>query len=83
MSSVSAREAREEFSDLLNRAAYARDRIVITRNGKSVAAIISTADLELLEALEDAADLEALRQAREQDDGERVAWEDVKAKHGL
>lgn len=81
MASVSAREAREEFADLLNRAAYARERVVITRNGRPIAAVISTADLKLLEALEDAADAETLRAARQADDGERVSWREVKARH--
>jgi prevent-host-death family protein len=83
MSTIAAREAREEFADLLNRAAYAHERVIITRNGRPVAALISTADLELLEALEDAADRAAMREGREADDGERIPWEQVKARHGL
>lgn len=83
MSTVSAREAREEFSDLLNRASYARERVVITRNGRPVAALISMEDLELLRVLEDASDQAALREARAEDDGERVPWESVNAQHGL
>ena len=46
---ISANEAREQFSDLLNRAAYAGERIVIERRGKVVAAIIGPADLARLD----------------------------------
>ena len=50
-------EAREQLADLVNRVAYRRERITLGRRGKKIAAIVSAEDLELLEALEDAADL--------------------------
>jgi len=54
-----ATEARKAFSDLLNRVIYRQDRIVLTRRGKRIAAVISLEDLEALEALEDRADTKA------------------------
>lgn len=44
--------ARSNFSDLLNEVLVYGERIVLERHGKAVAAIVSVADLERLEALE-------------------------------
>ncbi len=60
---VNASDARHEFADVVNRAAYRGERIVLHRRGKDVAAIISLEDLELLEQLEDEKDLKAARVA--------------------
>ena len=77
-------EARGEFSDLVNRAAYRHERVLLTRHGKPIAAIISTGDLELLEALEDRDDLEAARAAlADPDNHEEIPWEQVKVDLGL
>lgn len=77
-------EARGEFSALVNRAAYRQERVLLTRHGKPIAAIISTEDLELLEALEDKADLEAMDAAlADPDNQEEIPWEQVKADLGL
>jgi prevent-host-death family protein len=59
-------EIRNNLADALNRAAYAGERVVLERRGKPVAAIVSIEDLELLEQLENEADLQALRKARKQ-----------------
>jgi prevent-host-death family protein len=77
MASMGAGEARENFSDTLNRVAYGRERVTITRRGRAVAALISAEDLELLEALEDARDAAELRAAIAGDSGERVPLEQV------
>lgn len=81
---ISAAKAREEFSDLVSRAAYAKERHVVTRRGKAVAAMVPIEDLELLEELEDRIDviegLQALADAQEQ--GTR-RWEEVRAELGL
>ncbi|HRZ10598.1 MAG TPA: type II toxin-antitoxin system prevent-host-death family antitoxin [Gemmatimonadales bacterium] len=44
--------ARSSFSDLLNEVMVYGERIVLERHGKAVAAIVSVADLERLEAME-------------------------------
>ena len=48
-------QARAELADLINRVVYGAERVVVTRHGKPLAALVSAADLALLEAL-DAAD---------------------------
>ena len=69
MTTVTVAGAKSQFSDLLRRAEYGRERFVVERHGKPVAVIVSTDDLKLLEALEEAADVRdaraALREAEE------------------
>ena len=48
MDEVPVTQARAELSDLVNRVVYGGERIVLTRHGKAVAAIVSAADLEQL-----------------------------------
>ena len=45
-------EARENFAELIDRAALSAERIVITRHGEPMAALISLEDLELVEEIE-------------------------------
>ena len=48
---ISVTEARAQLAELVNRAAYGRERVVLTRRGKPVAAIVSAEELELLDRL--------------------------------
>lgn len=50
-------DARKAFADLVNRANYGKERIVITKHGRKVAAVVPVEDLELLERLEDLQDI--------------------------
>lgn len=88
MTTMSTKEARDQLSELINRAAYGKERIVLTRRGKGIAAIIPLEDLMALEQmmrqLEDQADLEAAEEAL--DESKRkgtVPWEKVKEELGL
>jgi len=75
--SVSVSELKNALSEILNRVAFGRERIVVASRGRPKAAVISIEDLELLEDLEDAlAAHEALEAYRA---GETVPWEQVKA----
>ena len=51
MTRVRVSKARDEFPELVNRAAYAGERIVLSRRGKDVAAVVPIKDLRLLERL--------------------------------
>ncbi|MCK8678577.1 type II toxin-antitoxin system Phd/YefM family antitoxin [Streptomyces lichenis] len=44
-------QARAELAELINRVVYAGERVVVTRHGKPLVALVSAADLERLEAL--------------------------------
>lgn len=76
--SVTTREFRDELADVVGRVSYGRERIGITRHGKLAAVVISVADLELLEALEDARDADEFRAAKAADDGGRVALTELR-----
>ncbi|MEU3690742.1 type II toxin-antitoxin system Phd/YefM family antitoxin [Streptomyces narbonensis] len=43
-------QARAELADLINRVVYGGERVVVTRHGKPLVALVSAADLEALEA---------------------------------
>ena len=77
MSSVTASEARSNFSELLSRAGYGEERVVISRSGKPVAVLLSVEDAKLLEELEDRADIQAAEEVLEKDN-QPVAWEEAK-----
>lgn len=79
---VPASKARERFADILNEVSVRGDRIVLERHGKTVAALISVTDLELLEALEDRFDVEEAKAALLESD-ERYSWDDVKKQLGI
>ena len=49
---LSTVEARDSFSRLVDRAALGKDRIVVTRHGEPMVAIVPLEDLELLEQIE-------------------------------
>ena len=78
---ISVLDARKSFSDLLNKTAYGKDRIRISRHDKPIAALVSIRDLELLEALENRADLDLIeRIERDGSPEDYVRWEDVRDK---
>ncbi|MEV5979409.1 type II toxin-antitoxin system Phd/YefM family antitoxin [Streptomyces sp. NPDC052114] len=47
-------QARAELAELINRVVYGGERVVVTRHGKPLVALVSAADLERLEQLADA-----------------------------
>ncbi len=63
MAHVAASKVRQDFADTLNRVAYGKQRVVLERRGKEIAAVIPIEDLRLLEALEDRIDLADARTA--------------------
>ena len=81
---LTAAEARDNFAELLNRVSFRQERILVTRHGKGLVAVISVDDLEQLEALEEMVDAELLRRAREDNENEgTIPWEVVRAECGL
>ena len=82
MSAVTTVEARSQLSEILNRAAYGRERVVLTRRGKPIAAVISIDDLraldQLVERVEDSIDREEADRILSDPDAESLSWEEVK-----
>jgi len=77
VNTVSISRLKNELSEYLNRVAYGGERIIVTSRDRPKAVIISMADLERLEELEDA---QAARDALAAHQvGETVPWEQVKA----
>lgn len=54
---ISTAQARNHFSDVINRAAYGKERIRLTRRGKDIVGIVPVEDVDLLERLEDELDI--------------------------
>ncbi|HVA86851.1 MAG TPA: type II toxin-antitoxin system Phd/YefM family antitoxin [Candidatus Saccharimonadales bacterium] len=82
MTSVGMTEARDELAELVNRATYGGERVIITRRGKPLAAIISAEDLAFFKELEDANDVRAIEAAMAEG-GEPIPLEQVKRELGL
>jgi prevent-host-death family protein len=72
---MSTVDLRRCIGDAVSRVLHTGDRFVLERRGQPVAAIISYADLERLQRLEDERDVELLRLARERSQGTMPASE--------
>jgi prevent-host-death family protein len=81
---VSTVKAREQLSTVINRAAFGKERVILTRRGKEIVAVVPIEDLRFLEELENRIDLEAARAAlAEVKKKGTVSWERIKADLGL
>jgi prevent-host-death family protein len=84
MGQVSTVDARAQFSEIINRAAFGKERVTLTRRGKEIVAVVPIEDVKLLEALEDKVDLEEARAAlAEAKKKGTVSWERIKKELGL
>lgn len=61
-------DAKEQFTDLVNRVAHNKERVILTRRGKEIAVIVPLEDLTFLLESQDKHDLreaiESLKEAR-------------------
>ncbi len=57
MTSVTTVELRDAVSEIMNRAAFGKERFEVTRNGKALVAIVPIEDIRLLEELENKLDV--------------------------
>lgn len=84
MPRISTTQARKDFAAAINRAAYGKERLVLHRRGKDLAAMIPVEDLALLEQLEELVDIEEARAAlADPKNRRRIPWQKVKANLGL
>ena len=58
MSRLSTSEARRGFADVVSRAAFGKERVILTRQGRDLVAVVPVEDLALIEKAEDQADNE-------------------------
>lgn len=84
MTTITTVQARDQFADIVNRTAYGKERVVLTRRGRQLAAIIPIEDLLLLQELENTLDLEqaeaAIAEAKKKG---TTPWEALKEELGL
>lgn len=83
---ITTAAARDSFSEVVNRAAFGKERVVLTRHGKPLAAIVPIEDVEALEAIENAHDLAEVRKALEEwerDGRKTVPLEDILRRYGV
>ena len=81
MNRLNASQARDDFAAVVNRVAFAGERIVIQRRGKDMVALISMEDFAYLMTLEEHEDVVDAKQALREP--KRISWEDAKKKLGL
>jgi prevent-host-death family protein len=74
-------DARKDFADVVSRVGFGRERIVLCRNGKRVAALLPLKDLERLEQIEKEEDLKLARAAIRE--GKYLTSREAKKKLGL
>lgn len=79
---MAVNKVRGALSDTIDRVAFKGERIILQRHGKDEAALISLADLELLEEIEDREDVAAAREALAES-GELRDYADVQKELGL
>ena len=76
--------ARGSFAEIVNRAIYLKERVVVTRHGREVLALVPIEDLRRLEALEEMLDareaMEALVEAKTEG---MVSYEEMKKRLGM
>lgn len=63
MTSFTTMNARKEFAELINRASYGKERILISRRGKNIAAVVPIEDVELLAKIEELQDIQDAEKA--------------------
>ena len=64
MKSISISDARSRLAELVERVAFDKETVEITRRGKVLAVVIPPEERELLDRLEDEADQERLEKSR-------------------
>lgn len=78
MRHISTLEARNHFAEIINKTAYGKERVVLTRRGKDLVALVPLEDMEILEKIEDLYDLkEALAAMEKADPKKRVSLRDL------
>ena len=66
MASITTVVARNDFSSVLNRAAFGKERVILMRRGKAIAVVVPMEDLALLQSLEDKLDSAAVLASRKE-----------------
>ena len=57
LTKISTADARKKFSTIVNRVAFGKESIILTRRGEELAALVTMDELRLLEEIEDRIDI--------------------------
>lgn len=79
---ISTADARKHFADIVNKVAYGKEPVVLTRRGQEIAALVSMDELELLQQIEDYVDIEDAKKALD-DPNENISAKEVWRQLGL
>ena len=84
VTAVTVADARSDLAELLNRVAYGKERLVITRHGRELAAIVPIEDLQLANRLRRfVARKDVARALAELDAGKAPSWDQLRQELGL
>ena len=84
MTSMPVTAAREVLAEIVNRVAYGKERVCLTRHGKDIACLVSVEEAKLLSLIEDRLDLsDAADALRELGERGTVSWDALKNELGL
>jgi len=84
MKEITTAHARKHMSELLNRAAYGKERFVVTRHGKGLVAIVPLEEVTLLDRLRALVPDKTFEAAlAELEDAGTESWGDVRKDLGI
>ena len=84
MEEITAAEARKQMSELVSRAAYGKERFVVTRHGKELVAIVPLEEVTLLDRLRALVSSKDFAAAMaEVGDAGMESWDDIRKDLGL
>jgi prevent-host-death family protein len=84
MKTLDASAVSGDFADVLSRAAEGKERVILVRDGKALAAVVPLEDVQLLEEMEDRIDGEDARAAlAEAQEKGTIPLEQLRAELGL
>ena len=77
---LSTSAARSQLAEIINRAAYGKERVVLHRRKKPVVAVVPIEDLEAIERMEDEIDIrEATKSLKEK--GKNITLDQAKKRY--
>lgn len=77
-------DAKEQFTDLINRVAHSKERVILTRRGKEIAVLIPLEDFKLLQESQDKHDLrEAIDSLKEVRSLGSISLDELKEEIGI
>lgn len=84
MDDVTTVEARKRLAELINRAAYGGESVLVTRRGQELAAIVPASDATLADRLRGFLSRRDVSRALDElDSDEAAAWQELKRELGL